>query len=106
MLRRFCSPVGSYTALRMPTTTRSEVKKWRSEAILLINLLVFSGYFRIFLDTQERFTVYKFTWWNEICSIKIRTINITRILFAVDLDQRKFSTYHLVTKSMYLMKSV
>ena len=82
-------PVVSYTALRMPTTTSSGIQNGGRRPDFLVQ---FSCHLRIFQDIQEHFTVCKFTWWNEICSIKIRPINIARILFAVDLDQREPST--------------
>ena len=34
-------------------------------------------------------STFRLIWWNEICSSKIRPINISRILFAVESDQRK-----------------
>ena len=62
-----------------------------------------SGHLLIFQDLQERLTVCKSKWfgcWNEICSSRIRPINIALIqstnLFVVEPDQRKSPTYHSV----------
>ena len=51
------------------------------------------------LESLLFISTYSFIWWNEICSSKIGLISISRILFAVESDQRKSnlsSTDHLV----------
>ena len=49
----------------------------------------FSGHFLTFQDIVEHLMLNStntFTWWNEICSSKIGSIDISRILFAAEPD--------------------
>ena len=51
-------------------------------------------YFKIYWSVLLFNSPYSFIWWNEICSSKIESIDISRILFAVESDQEKSSTDH------------
>ena len=86
------------------------IQTYRSEARFLVQS---SGHLLIFQDIQERFTVCKSKWfgcWNEICSSRIRPINISRICSQLSQIRGNFhlplSDYDYVSNGEFLKNLV
>ena len=95
--------VGSYTALRMPSTANSRISEMAVVGQTLCCILLdICFYFKTYWSVLLFISTYSFVGWNEICNSKIGPINISRILFAVEPDQRKSSTDYLVPNGEFI----